>query len=430
MEAETGFQSWADITLLPYDDFFKVQLRIAAGVAEKLKKRLTGEEEEVLATPESRSVEAYDFYLQGAYFLLEDTQEATDVAFQFFTKAAELDPALAEAHVGLGAAYYNRYFNGWSGLETLDQAQVSFETALRLKPASMRARRGLIHVFWERGATEACLIQGREAARLGHPSDVESLLTQGWAYLFGGLRDRGIPLLRKVIELDPVNESAHWGLVVFSLKTAEGAEEGIQAAETYFNRFGDNQTVHSWVGVSYQLRADLARAQEHYLKASQLVSTTSSSADSPGSHQKLVGFLFSGLIYERLGDDARAEQTWRRGVELLTPRLEAYPDNVKMRLFLACFYGVLGEKAAFSAEEKRALSTKLNPWEFYYLAAVLAKLGETERSSEILLRTVQQGRIGPDFEWFFETIASVPAPRSDALNELLKTEKRRLRDMY
>ena len=441
VEAETGLQSWAEIILLPYDDLFRVQLRIAGGVAEKLKERLTGQEEEILAAAESQSVDAYDLYLQGAYFMQEGTREATDVAFEYFTRAVELDPSLAEAHVGLGTVHYHQYFNGWEGsLQSLERAESSFDTALRLNPASMRARRGLMHVYWERGLSEACLIQGREAARVGHPSDVEALLTQGWAYLFGNLVDRGIPLLRKVVELDPVNESAHWGLVVYGLQkyapnqevTAGAVEGTIRAGESYLNRFGANDQLHFFLGMAYHRLGDLNRAQEHYQKASGLAGATSSLMRASVSHANLQGLLYSGLIYERLGNHARAKEIWRRGVQLLRPELEAYPEKVKMRVFLACFYGVLGKKTTFLAEAERALAASVNLWELYYLAAVLARTGETERASQLLLRIAGQGRIRPevDLDRFFETIASMPTPASDAYNQLVETQSVRLREMY
>ncbi len=143
VDAESGFQSWADIIVEPHDDIFRMQLRIATGVAASLKQALTGEEEEALAVPESRSVDAYDFYLQGAHVMQEGEQEATDVAFQYFRRAVELDPSLAEAHVGLGAVYASRYWFGWGGgLTNLDQAAASYEKAIQLNPASGALRKG------------------------------------------------------------------------------------------------------------------------------------------------------------------------------------------------------------------------------------------------------------------------------------------------
>ena len=95
-----------------------------------MKRNLTGEEEEALAAPESHSVDAYDHYLQGAHIMQEGTQEATEVAFEYFSRAAELDPGLVDAHVGLGAVYTERYYSGRGNLKSLDQAEASHEKRL------------------------------------------------------------------------------------------------------------------------------------------------------------------------------------------------------------------------------------------------------------------------------------------------------------
>ena len=233
VDAESGFQSWADIIVEPHDDIFRMQLRIATGVAVSLKQALTGEEEEALAVPESRSVDAYDFYLQGAHVMQEGEQEATDVAFQYFRRAVELDPSLAEAHVGLGAVYASRYWFGWGGgLTNLDQAAASYEKAIQLNPASMRAQRGLIMVHFYRGGSEAALAQGQLAGRSDRPDDVETLLARAVAYHYGGLTDRALPLYRRIIEIDPLNQTAHWHLVIAAFFV--GAFEELKSAVSTF----------------------------------------------------------------------------------------------------------------------------------------------------------------------------------------------------
>ena len=139
--------------------------------------------------------------------MLVGDQESTDVAFEYFARAIEIDPTLTEAHVGLGAVYDARFWSGWGGgLRNLDLARSSYEDALRLNPANMRARRGLMSVHFSFGDSEACLRQGQEAARLGRPDDVETLLARGEAFYRGGLHDLALPLLGRVIALDPGNE--------------------------------------------------------------------------------------------------------------------------------------------------------------------------------------------------------------------------------
>ncbi len=178
LEADTGLWLWRDAFEEPFEDVFEVQRRIAQGVAVSLGRDLSADEEELLARPESTSIEAYDLYLQGADYLLYGDAESTELASEFFSQAIKLDPDLVEAHIGLGAVHNSKFLNAWGGgMDNLDKAAASYDEALRLDLASTRARRGLIKVHWERGNTQQVLQQGQEAARrVGSADDIETLL--------------------------------------------------------------------------------------------------------------------------------------------------------------------------------------------------------------------------------------------------------------
>ncbi len=385
VDAETGLLSWADEFEDPYEDIFGVQRRIAVGVATNLKRELTGAEEATLAAPESRSVEAYDSYLQGAYLMQEEDPEATEVALQYFRRAVELDPNLAEAHVGLGAAYYARYYSGWGGgLSNLDRAEASYDAALRLNPAEMRARRGLIHTNWLRGLAESTLNHGQEAARVGRADDVETLLAQAEAYLFAGLPDLSLPLLRRVIAIDPLNAAAHFDLA-FGGAVARQPAETIQAGNAFVRRFGDDPTVHWQLGMAYHLAGDNRRAEEHYTRAMGLLATRAAPRSDPF-------FIFVGTFFAQIGQDDRAVDVWQRGVDVSIQMLGNDPDNVRLRLILATLQGFLGDRDALLVEEARATRiSEGHALEYTYLAAGHAALGETGRAAELLREQVRQG---------------------------------------
>lgn len=144
-----------------------MQTRIAQGVATNLGHELTGTAAATLARAESSSQDAYDFYLQGADNLQEGDWESTGLAYEFFTRALDIDPNLAGAHVGLGAVYLERFWNGWGGgAENLRLAGKSFEMALQRDAGDMRARRGVNLIEWYRGRGEAALQFARDTARL------------------------------------------------------------------------------------------------------------------------------------------------------------------------------------------------------------------------------------------------------------------------
>ncbi|HXV60342.1 MAG TPA: hypothetical protein VEK15_06575, partial [Vicinamibacteria bacterium] len=433
VDAKSGLLSWAEEFEAPFEDIFHMQREIAVRAATSLKRSLTGEEEAALITPESRSVDAYDLYLQGAHLTQEGTREATDIAFGYFNQALELDRSLAEAHVGLGVVNYNRYYYGWGGgLDSLDRAEASFRKALELSPTSMRARRGLINVHYQRGHLEACLMEGREAVRLGNPHDVETLLTQATAYQLGGLAEEGAALFREVLEIDPVNQEAQWRLVT---STWLGERELIvEAGRSYLRRFGDDPEIHMFVAFAHHLLGHTERARGHYEQAVGLPARGDSTAEATAEPAAL---FFGGLLYEQLGEPDRATELWQLGVDIYRPRLEESPDNRRFGLILAGFYGLLGDRGSMRAIEERTLGgADWISWEVHWLALVHALRGEPDLAIELLHRALKLGLVDssrvPAWEVYFR-VADVPMPENEAFTRFVgeyRAEARRLRETY
>ncbi len=82
------------------------------------------------------------------------------------------------------------------------------------------------------------------------------------------------------------------------------------------------------------------------------------------------------------------------------------------------------------AHEERALaSTGVTPWVIHHLAAVRAKLGDTERALELLHQSLRQGLNYTTWKYFLE-MASVPLPAFDEFRREYETEVQRLRETY
>ncbi|MEE8367317.1 MAG: hypothetical protein V3S30_03285, partial [Thermoanaerobaculia bacterium] len=384
VEAASGFQAWAEEFDQPFEDLFAMQHQIALKAAEILKGRLTPKEQETLAAPASDNVDAYDFYLQGAYLLQAEDQESTEVALQYFQRALEIDPELVEAHIGVGAAHAMRYFNSWSGVEEFMVAEASFLAALRLDPASMRARRGLMHIEVQRGRSEEVLIHAREARRAGRPNDIESLLAEAEGYSMGGLPELSQPIFQRILELDPLNEGAAWWLVLGAAWTGE-YEAAVQAGEAYFSKFGDDLLAHTYVGVSQYALGRLDQADNHYQKSmAELQHQTSFAAS-----------LFRGHLQQERGRQEEALSTWKAGLEAVRSRQEVETDSPQLALLAAAL-----ETRLYGAPSREPLREvldqgSLNYWEAPFLAAALAKQGDWQRSVEILHQTLDGGTIPP-----------------------------------
>ncbi len=288
-----------------------------------------------------------------------------------------------------------------------------------------------------RGRTEAALIQGREAARYGRPHDVETLMTRAFAYAvgehfrLGNEAKRSPTLYRQVLKVDPVNQEAQWRLVLATWGVQN--EECIEAANNYFRRFGDDPEIHMYVGFAHHLLGRYEGARAHYEKATGL-GMPQEATPTFAPERTLDAVLFGGLLYEQLGEPDRAIETWRRGVDVVKPKLEAFPDNVRLRLLSASFYGLLGERGSMLAEEERALNAAdSSPWDIHHLAAVRAKMGDTERAIELLRLSLRRGLVLRSWERFFQ-MAGVPLPvESEVFLKFVKdfeAEERRLVETY
>ena len=278
----------------------------------------------------------------------------------------------------------------------------------------MRARQGLALVGYFKGQNEPSLVQGELAARYGRADDAETLLTRGVAYSWGGFNERALPLFRRALVIDPGNADALYYTVVCSWH--DDQRLAIETGNAFFRRFGDDFEVHMYVAFAHQLLGEFDSAREHYQKAL-------------GQEWVPEAFFYAGLLYDRLGEREQAETIWRRGVTMVAPALEAYPDNVHLRLLLASFYGLLGDEAAFNAHEERALSADLNTWTFEFVVAVHARRGETERAVEIL-RQMVRGGLTPGGYLQLAFIPSLESEAYDAFLEEREALRESLRERY
>jgi tetratricopeptide (TPR) repeat protein len=268
-----------------------------------------------------------------------------------------------------------------------------------------------------RGRFEAALAQGQLARRSGRPDDVGTLLARAEAYHYGGLIDRSIPLYRRALEIDPANEAAHWHLVVAS-NYVRDYEDAVRSGDVYFGRFGDDEILHDQVARAHHALGHFERARQHYEKAMAL------------SHP--AAFLGAGLLFDQLGERERAERAWRRGKEILEPKVEAYPGDARAAAYLACFYGLLGERSSFLAQEKAVADADFPVEPISDLAAVELRIGRPDRAVEQMRTAVQNGALNPRWRHAFE-VTSVALPESraaDAFRREYESLDRRLRELY
>jgi hypothetical protein len=113
-----------------------VESEIAKAIAESLQAKLTGQEEQVIATKPTDNPEAYDAYLRGLAYTLKFHTPANVLAAQkYLREAVRLDPKFALAWAML--SYVDAVSYGKLALQPTalrEEARQAAETALTLQP--------------------------------------------------------------------------------------------------------------------------------------------------------------------------------------------------------------------------------------------------------------------------------------------------------
>ena len=260
---------WSQHYDRPYKDLFALQDEIANAVAQALKAQLLPGAGAVVQSdhPPGGNVDAYNAYLQGAFYDSRGTAADYRKAIDFYHSAIELDPRYALAYTGLALEWMNlarKFLSGVEAQEAYTHARAAIDTALVLAPdlsAAHRIRgtllesadfdwkgaeaeyRSALQLAPNDGAAKTAL--GRLLATLGDPGQAVDLLRQqlasdplcascyNWlsSYLSPlGRLDEAEQAIRKAIDLQPGHADYHTQLAILAIQRGD-AKAALSAAQ-------------------------------------------------------------------------------------------------------------------------------------------------------------------------------------------------------
>jgi hypothetical protein len=99
IKAANDSHLWADTYDRKLTDIFSVESEVAKAIADQLRAKLTGQEEQVIAAKPTDNPEAYDAYLRGLAYSLKTLNTTANAlgAQKYLKEAVRLDPKFALA---------------------------------------------------------------------------------------------------------------------------------------------------------------------------------------------------------------------------------------------------------------------------------------------------------------------------------------------
>lgn len=134
-----GYHLWSERYDRELEDVFAIQDDISQAIVKALRVILTEGEKKAIEKARVVNVQAYDFYLRGQQYFHQWRRKSMEYARQMYNRAVEIDPEYALAHAGIADACSLLYTN-WDARESnLRQADIASTRALELEPGLAEA---------------------------------------------------------------------------------------------------------------------------------------------------------------------------------------------------------------------------------------------------------------------------------------------------
>ena len=390
IKAANDSHLWADTFDRKLTDIFSVESEVAKAIAEQLRARLTGQEEQVIAAKPTDNPEAYDAYLRGlAYTLKTQNTPGNYLAGQKYLKeAVRLDPkfALAWALLSYVDARGYRTLNLQPTVALREEAQQAAETALTLQPNLGEAllAKGYYHYACLKDYDTA--MRYYEQARQFLPNSSRILESLAYVARRRGQWDRSESYFNEAERLDPRNVNLITQHAVHYLMLRRYPEALRKFDQVLDITPGDIDALVE--------KAAIAQAEGDLPRASMLLAPLQPAAGDPTAletqaYQAILerrpaqiisrlkeilakpdpslGYFngelrfWLGWAQEVDGDHAAAQGSWRQARSELESFLKEQPENYSLIQILALTNVGLGDKAAALALVERAIAA--NPIE-------------------------------------------------------------------
>jgi TolB-like protein/Tfp pilus assembly protein PilF/predicted Ser/Thr protein kinase len=436
INAQTDSHLWAETYDRKLTDILGVESEIAKAIAESLRAKLSGREEQALAVKPTNNPEAYDAYLRGLSFEARSYSASSDFdiddkAISSYERAVQVDPNFATAWARLSRVNARIYFSGFvphAGSAPRDAAaKRALEKAQKLDPNSAETLLALgYYQYWvlrHYGAAKATFQQVSKILRgssdVPHALALIARITGNW--------DQSIAHYEQALELDPRNthllEDAaltYWMVRQFpaalklydraldimpndpdmislkaSIHLAQGNLEEVDKLLSEVNEQTPNDNMFG------DKIAQLA-LERNYREALRLMKARPAHFPFHSDFEKGTYYVRLTLMQRLAGDLAGAKITAKQARDAFEPLYKDQPNNAFIARQLAEVYAVMGEKDLAITAAKRAVMLMPRAKNAWFapqyeetLATVLAMVGENSRAISILGPLLQIPYLAP-----------------------------------
>ena len=449
---------WAETFDRRLTDIFSVESEVAKAIADQLRAKLTGQEEELIAAQPTNNPEAYDAYLRGLAFegrniAANYTTDLAGKAIGFYERAVQLDPNFAIAWARLSRVDALLYFNRDDTATAArgDAAKRALESAQKLEPNSPETLLALgyyqylvlrdygsARTTFSRvskmlpGSSEVPEALGAIARREGHwdqsiayfeqalaldPRDVKLLMDAAWTYAMLRQFPPALKLYDRVLDITP-NDPDAMALKAGIYQAKGNLPEAARLLSGINEQTPNDQT--------FSIKINQLRLEHNYGEAVRLLEARLAEFHFASQYNKGYEQVALALTRRLAGDKAGAEVTAKQARNTLEQLYRDQPDNVILAARVSQAYAATGEKdSALKLAERaimlvpRAIDQVSGPTFEENLALIQTSLGEKSSAISTLTQLLQT----PYNSWIYAPAPITPAfLKLDPIWDSLRTD--------
>ncbi|MFQ5818329.1 MAG: tetratricopeptide repeat protein, partial [Terriglobia bacterium] len=265
VDVAQGTQLWGGQYNRKLADIFALQEEISRAIADKLRLRLTGEEEARLARRSTENPEAYQLYLKGRYYWSKRTPDGFQKGLAYFQQAIERDPNYARAYAGVADCYALAGYLRLSRQEAMPKAKAAARKALEIDDTLAEAHTSLAYVKhrfdWDWSGAE------REFQRAIEVNPNYATAHQWYALYLStmGRHEEALAAIKRAQQVDPLSLVMSTG-VGRILHFARRYDQAIEQYRKTLEMDPNFASTHIDLAMTYEAKGMYDEAVAEYLK--------------------------------------------------------------------------------------------------------------------------------------------------------------------
>jgi serine/threonine protein kinase/Tfp pilus assembly protein PilF len=259
VDVKNNSHIWGEEYSRKLAEILPMQGEITRDISDKLRRKLTGEDEKRLAKRSTTNPDAYQFYLKGRYFAEKLSKEGLEKGIDYFHRAIDLDPNFALAYDGLAYAYATSDDFFLPPREAMPKAREAAKKALELDDTLPEAHTemGIID-FWYEFDWSAAEREFQRAIEL-KPNYAHAHEYYGWFLVSAGRFEEGIEESKRAKELDALSPETN-AMAGQNFYFARQYDLAIDTFRKTLDMEPNYWIARTLLGSSYEAKGDFPRA--------------------------------------------------------------------------------------------------------------------------------------------------------------------------